>query len=89
MNTRHSEAIKTLGGGPAFPAIADPRLQHTGMTLRDYFAGLVAAGLSKQHLGPPESIAQDAYDIAQAMVEEGYKRDAQDLTPMVNDLADE
>lgn len=56
------------GGGPAFPVLADQAMQNDawgGMTLRDYFAGQVAAG---DQIGSPLTRAKWAYEVADAML---------------------
>jgi hypothetical protein len=54
-------------GGPAFPV---PQGTRGGMTLRDYFAGQVLAGLGGDELGcEPKRTAHVAYYIADAMIE--------------------
>lgn len=61
-------------GGPAFPVL-DSNLNdgRHGMSLRDWFAGMVASGLVSRHPGPSlarrDGIAQDSYKIADAMLE--------------------
>lgn len=60
-------------GGPAFPkagldAWGKAVEVHTGMTLRDYFAGQALIGLV-QNGGLPHPIAQRAYELADAMLE--------------------
>lgn len=57
-------------GGPAFPP--HPGSQHQGMSLRDWFAGQAAVGLTWQAGGPWEqeadNIARGAYVMADAML---------------------
>ena len=59
-------------GGPAFPLFA--ATGHSGMTLRDYFAGQVIAGIfagkwaQMPHVKPEEAFANTAYVIADAML---------------------
>ena len=56
-------------GGPAFPA--DFQLYSTGMTLRDYFAAAALKGQAHRFAHPHEYrelLAQDCYDIADAML---------------------
>ncbi len=43
-----------------------------GMTLRDYFAGQVILSLANAPLNP-DSLAREAYEIADAMIEERLK----------------
>ncbi|MFG0460917.1 hypothetical protein ACF8GG_16440 [Pseudomonas sp. yb_1] len=62
-------------GGPAFPV---PGLQEdesfNGMTLRDYFAAkamhgtLAAMDSGERNYTPPETIAKNAYALADAML---------------------
>ncbi len=77
-------------GGHAFPAgtLED---YYEGMTLRDYFAGELAAGVMSDHdrgiaIGKVSvqrgitfklAFAEYVYDMAQAMVDEKLRRDAQ------------
>ena len=59
----------TSDGGPAFPA--DFQLYSTGMTLRDYFAAAALKGQAHRFAHPHEYrelLAQDCYDIADAML---------------------
>ena len=62
---------KINDGGPAFPmtgeGYGDPRYSQYGMTLRDWFAGMVLQA-SCQDAGPWEA-ARLAYKYADAMVE--------------------
>lgn len=72
-------------GGPAFPQtwhpdmMSDPTLTPAGMTLRDYFAAKALANLilfrmestDAAHASP--SIAEEAYQIADAMIKERAK----------------
>ncbi len=73
-------------GGAAFPdpgraqsAKQREALTETGMTLRDYFAGQAVAGLLAQRLPAhqgedgAETVAQDAYIVADAMLAERAK----------------
>lgn len=56
-------------GGPAFPQAHDDS-GSTGMTLRDYFAALALQGLlASTRLTCDRVITQDAYEIADAMLE--------------------
>lgn len=64
--------MSAKGGGPAFPVswqdgdgnfVADP-----GMSLRDYFAGQVMAGLAAHPNYPLVPAATKAYEIADAML---------------------
>jgi hypothetical protein len=59
-------------GGPAFPAL-DARTMLSGMSLRDYFAAKAMQGFMANKSNPmlyqPETDAQWAYMIADAMLE--------------------
>lgn len=60
---------------PAFPYQHTPA--HGGMSLRDWFAGMVAAGFSERYSGravDPEGAARAAYEIADALIAERAKR---------------
>jgi hypothetical protein len=67
-------------GGPAFPGDATPSGEFAaGMTLRDYFAEQALAGLlantiyydRNESVGfVPDAMAQDAYEIADAILRE-------------------
>ena len=71
-------------GGPAFPVIAENGLGHVadGMTLRDWFAGQVAAavvgGLTAASISTSEddvtAVAKAAYRVADAMLAERSKQ---------------
>lgn len=71
---------KINDGGPAYPAArVDGHFAptHTGMSLRDYFAGQALAGLAA-HYGTPSEAAKDAlpeiaYKIAELMLAERHK----------------
>ena len=61
-------------GGPAFPNVP-PDSQYSkwdmGMTLRDYFAAAALKGQAHRFAHPHEHrelLAQDCYDIADAMI---------------------
>jgi hypothetical protein len=61
-------------GGPAFPVPANEPIHSgtTGMTLRDYFAAKAMQGLLAADTGcamPAETVAELAYDQADAMLE--------------------
>lgn len=67
-------------GGPAFPCSQDVRLQDSGMTLRDWFAGQALVGMSSLYTqagGTSEEIASAnaavAYLMADAMLAERAK----------------
>ena len=55
---------------PAFPS--NPMWGRTGMTLRDWFAGMALQGLigSPRKLSPSETISGRAYELADAMIKE-------------------
>lgn len=61
-------------GGPAFPMSikGQSKSDEAGMTLRDYFAGIAlpiqAARYSEGHEDGWEGIAEEAYDVADAML---------------------
>lgn len=57
-------------GGPAFPQPTNEGLQFDGMSLRDWFAGQVLAGvMSRDGLtNVPEMICADVYILADAML---------------------
>lgn len=76
-------------GGPAFP-VAETRDQYgnglqegsSGMTLRDYFAGQVLAGLvaypgRQNETNAPEHFARWAYAVSDAMIAERSKTEAE------------
>jgi hypothetical protein len=64
-------------GGPAYPVVAlQASVAGNGMSLRDYFAGQAMAGFSssthqniKPNLPRWELMAEDAYKMADAMIE--------------------
>jgi hypothetical protein len=56
-------------GGPAFPVLYVTL--HTGMSLRDWFAGMALQGKATRLSNPHEHrdlLAADCYDIADAML---------------------
>ena len=61
-------------GGPAYPMGYHPEgnnADHFGMTLRDYFAAAALKGQAHRFAHPHEHrelLAQDCYDIADAMI---------------------
>ena len=69
-------AVTTNDGGPAFPVENDSDKEyywiHKGMTLRDYFAGKAATGilegLDSGAAFRPVVIAENAYEVADAMI---------------------
>ena len=57
-------------GGPAFPCLTRDGRGDIGMTLRDYFAAKAMQGLCTIEMYPSmKSIAQDAYALADEMIE--------------------
>ena len=65
-------SIQINDGGPAFPTM-DPNEHYRlmGMTLRDYFAAAALKGQAHRFAHPHEHrelLAQDCYDIADAML---------------------
>ena len=66
------------GGGTAFPLVYDDETKgtreiHSGMTLRDWFAGKAMQGLCAGNSTNPQQIAQAAYIVADAMLKERSK----------------
>ena len=62
------ESMSIGDGGPVFP-VEIFRHNHFGMTLRDYFAGQIALGLSIRREGKTdEHDARTAYALADAMI---------------------
>ena len=67
-----------IDGGPAYPndipISNDERFVHPGMSLRDYFAGQVIAGIfagkwaQMPHMNPEQAFANTAYTVADAML---------------------
>ena len=60
-------------GGPAFPPQHDPATHPSGMTLRDYFAAQAMQAFLSQSPSiawrvPDATIAQDAHNVADAML---------------------
>ena len=62
-------------GGPAFPVGSGPWKDFPGMTLRDWFAGMVLAGINvdPDPESSPEDRAKWAYSDADAMLAERNK----------------
>jgi hypothetical protein len=68
-------------GGPAFPFVFDDmatrsRQIYTGMSIRDWFAGMAMQGLLACPVQPqsgPDMYARDAYTLADAMLKERSK----------------
>ena len=66
----------TNTGGPAFPIFPDTATGHAsafpGMTLRDYFAAKAMQASQSRNSGyyrrPWDDLAQDSYEIADAML---------------------
>ena len=71
------DQVKKEDGGPAFPVVdyKNPGVWN-GMTLRDYFAAKIAAGIATS-LGfqgsPFETLAEHAYQFADALIAERNK----------------
>lgn len=59
-------------GGFAFPVPAET-YGLNGMTLRDWFAGMVLIGLVERRAGPISVVAEVAYEVADAMLKERNK----------------
>ena len=62
-------------GGPAFPINANEsadRCIYTGMTLRDWFAGMSLQGMAP-HIDDEVKAARWCYEMADAMLEERLK----------------
>ena len=66
---------KPNNGGPAFPCTDAKGFTSEGMSLRDYFAGQALAGMlaDETKQGSRGNYAEDAYDIADAMLAEREK----------------
>lgn len=61
-------------GGPAFPVGSGDMRDPTGMTLRDWFAGMAMQGLvSSPRSIPRATMAEHAYLMADAMIAEREK----------------
>ncbi len=65
-------SVPTNNGGPAFPVSEEALMRNlTGVTVRDYFAGMAMQGMLACPIQPqsgPEMYARDAYAIADAML---------------------
>ena len=71
--------MSTQSGGTFFPLDAGNPSLTQGATLRDYFAGLIAAAYTSKNpiTTTPRSqadIARESYDLAQALVDEKNRR---------------
>lgn len=73
-------------GNPAFPITAGNQVYNQGMTLRDWFAGQVLAGImsgywANDNLGCLEAdvLAQQAYQAADAMIVARQPKRPEDL----------
>ena len=71
-----NEMTNAKTGGPAFPALPISRelngelvYQAEGITIRDYFAAKAMQALTQKGQRHLATIAQDAYDMADAMLE--------------------
>lgn len=73
-------------GGPAFPLFADGNaachmssIAHDGMSLRDWFAGMVLNGMCSAPFseGAYPEMARQAYKMADAMLTERGKTDGE------------
>ena len=66
---------KPNDGGPAIPCTDAKGFTSEGMSLRDYFAGQALAGMlaDETKQGSRGNYAEDAYDIADAMLAEREK----------------
>lgn len=81
------EKIKTEPSNPqAFPvALEETQFAEFGMSLRDYFAAKAMQGLisntnnSLDSYDQLKSLSKDAYDIAEAMLQEKSKREKGDI----------
>ena len=60
-------------GGMAFPDSVND-----GMTLLDYFAGQVLSQKDDINMSEIKQLAQDCYEIAEAMVAEKHRREGKD-----------
>ena len=60
-----------LDGGVAFPDA-----YHSGMTLRDWFAGCALSSLQATNFRTWEAIAEETYEIADAMLIERGRKEA-------------
>lgn len=63
-----------MNNPPAFPSEKNNILNHTGMTLRDYFAAKAMQGLLASDVDAPKNkFAENAYAMADAMIKERSK----------------
>lgn len=59
--------MNKIDGGPAFPRVVPKGVDwYAGMSLRDYFAGQVIAGIGI--VSAPGAVAARAYALADAMI---------------------
>jgi hypothetical protein len=71
---------KIIKDHPAFPvtphsgdAVNKPVRGNSGMSMLDFFAGVASVGLSQSEL-PARQVAEEAYDIAEEMMQERQTR---------------
>ena len=71
---------KTIKDHPAFPVTPHPGDQtnkavrgNSGMSMLDFFAGVATVGLSQSEI-PPHQVAEEAYDIAEHLMQERLER---------------
>ena len=62
-------------GGSAFPT---EYLAHSGMSLRDWFAGMALIGIMLQMKAEAQLLTSLAYDIADAMLAEKEKQEKEE-----------
>jgi hypothetical protein len=63
-------------GGPAFPVSVDRPLvaySYSGLSLRDYFAGMALQGVARDYGVTAEGRARQCYEYADAMLAERDK----------------
>ena len=63
-----TDMTKPYDGGPAFPPMHDPKTHESGMSLRDWFAGMALSNAYTSHDADPDRVAQWAYQVADAML---------------------